>query len=146
MQAHFTSRIEKICKSSSDETQTLANAMIKACKEAFPCLCDLRAHYLSAKMELEGLKENNNNNIWLLDFRQSIHSQLSKKLKKNEASCSEIVDLILSFCDNYMEFSLTKPVKTTKTVQGMLDLNKFDLKLHRLSETEISKWTTASKQ
>ena len=24
---------------------------------------DLRAHYLSAKMELEGLKENNNNNI-----------------------------------------------------------------------------------
>ena len=26
----------------------------------------------------------------------------------------------------------------------MLGLNKFDLKLHRLSETEISKWTTKS--
>lgn len=124
MHAHFTSRIQKICKLSSAESLTVANAMIKACKEAFPCLnSDLRAHYLSAKMELEGLKENNNNDIlpnfsederskvmvsgaksaqelWLLDFRQSIHSQLSKKVQDKQAnlySFSEIVDLILSY-------------------------------------------------
>lgn len=124
MHGHFTSRIQKICKLSSDESLIVANAMIKACKEAFPCLnSDLRAHYLSAKMELEGLKENNNNNIlpnfsdderskvmvsgakssqelWLLDFRQSIHSQLSEKVQEKQAnlySFSEIVDLILSY-------------------------------------------------
>ena len=38
MHGHFTSRIQKICKLSSDESLTVANAMIKACKEAFPCL------------------------------------------------------------------------------------------------------------
>ena len=38
-----------------------------------------------------------------------------------------------------------QPVQgNNKPVQGMLGLNKFDLKLHRLSETEISKWTTKS--
>merc|ERR1712008_173371 len=40
---------------------------------------------------------------------------------------------------------ISKPVQgNNKPVQGMLGLNKFDLKLHRLSETEISKWTTKS--
>ena len=38
MHGHFTSRIQKICKLSSDESLIVANAMIKACKEAFPCL------------------------------------------------------------------------------------------------------------
>ena len=115
MHAHFTSRIEKICNLSSDESLTVANAMIKASKEAFPCLnSDLRAHYLSAKMKLEGLKENNNDDtIWLLEFRQSIHSQLSQKAQKNQACCSEIVDLILSYFDNF-QLSLPKPIKTTK--------------------------------
>ena len=119
MHAHFTLRIQKICKLSSVESLIIANAMINACKEAFPCLnSDLRAHYLSAKMELEGLKENNNNilpnfpskvmvsgaksapELWLLDFRQYLHSQLSEKVQDKQAnlySFSEIVDLIISY-------------------------------------------------
>ena len=36
MHAHFISRIKKICKLSSAESLIVANAMIKACKEAFP--------------------------------------------------------------------------------------------------------------
>ena len=103
MHAHFLSRIHKICKLSSAESLTVANAMIKACKEAFPCLnSDLRAHYLSAKVELEERKENNNNaqEPWLLDLRQFIHSQLSEKVQEKQAklySFCEIVDLIVSY-------------------------------------------------
>ena len=127
MHAHLTSRIQKICNLSSDVSLTVANAMIKACKEAFPCLnSDLRAHYLSAKMKLEGLEENNNDDtIWLLEFRQSIHSQLSQKVQKNQACCSEIVDLILSYFDNF-QFSLPKPIKTTKNSNNSEKKTKAD--------------------
>jgi hypothetical protein len=119
MHAHLTSRIQKICNLSSDESLTVANAMIKACKEAFPCLnSDLRAHYLSAKMELEGLKENSNNtslpsfsddersNVsvaendqepWLFDLRQSIHSQLSEKVQDKQANLYRYVFNKLSY-------------------------------------------------
>ena len=123
MHAHFILRIQKIDKLSSTESLIVANAMIKACKEAFPCLnSDLRAHYLSAIMESEGRKGNNNilprcffyderSNImvsvaknaqepWLLDLRQFIHSQLSEKVQdklENLYTFCEIVDLIVSY-------------------------------------------------
>ena len=76
------------------------HAMIKACKEAFPCLnSDLRAHYLSAKVELEERKENNNNaqEPWLLDLRQFIHSQLSEKVQEKQANLYRYVFNKLSY-------------------------------------------------
>ena len=60
MNAHFTSRIQKICKLDFGESFVVANAMLKACKEAFPCPNrDLRAQYLRA-LEDERKKDNNN--------------------------------------------------------------------------------------
>jgi len=112
MQNFFTSRIEIICKVSYEESYHTSEAMIKACKEAFPCPNrDLRAQYITA-LEVERKKNNynlpkfhaksaqNQANSWLLDFRRSLHSQLSQKVKhkqKNLYRFSEIVDLIVSY-------------------------------------------------
>ena len=62
MNAHFTSRIQKICKLDFGESFVVANAMLKACKEAFPCLNrDLRAQYERAMGKDNTNLENNNN-------------------------------------------------------------------------------------
>lgn len=114
----FTSRIQRICKFSYDESHRVSDAMLEACKEAFPCPNrDLRAQYLRA-LEDERKKDNNNlpkpyansapcaqdqDNSWLLDFRRSLHAQLSQKVKHKQRqlySFSEIVDLILSYLLN----------------------------------------------
>jgi len=117
----FTSRIQNICKLSYGESRKVSDAMIEACKNTFPCPNrDLRAQYLRA-LEVERKKNNNNlpaasnansaqdkdNNTWLLDFRRSLHSQLSQNVKHKQGhlySFSEIVDLILSY--------LLEPVNT----------------------------------
>ena len=72
--------------------------LLKACKNTFPCPNrDLRAQYLRA-LEVERKKNNNNlpaasnansaqdkdNNTWLLDFRRSLHSQLSHNVKHKQ--------------------------------------------------------------
>jgi len=121
MHTFFASRIQSVCKLSFDESRTVSDAMLKACKEAFPSPNrDLRAQYLSA-LEAERKKDNNNlpkshddngskvmvansaqdqANNWLVDFRRSLHAQLTLKVKHKQGhlySFSEIVDLILSY-------------------------------------------------
>jgi len=122
MHTFFTSRIQSVCKLSFDESRTVSDAMLKACKEAFPCPDrDLRAQYLRA-LEADERKKDNNNlptshddngskvtlpnsaqdqaDNWLLDFRRSLHAQLTRKVKNKQGhlySFSEIVDLLLSY-------------------------------------------------
>ena len=128
-------------------------SLLKACKNTFPCPNrDLRAQYLRA-LEVERKKNNNNlpaasnansaqdkdNNTWLLDFRRSLHSQLSQNVKHKQGhlyrylfslaclfyflpwlslaeprSCNSVFCVFVVFC---RVMSLTKASRGDKTLR-----------------------------